>query len=374
MKINLSGSIIKQVDAIIHSAIDLGISDIHIEPYEKRVRIRYRLDGYLQEVADVPHHQKDAVVSRIKVMASLDIAEKRRPQDGRIKVKRVNESDIDLRISILPVQFGEKVVIRILDRSRLKLELESLGFESEELALFKETIKLPYGLILVTGPTGSGKSTTLYSALSEINTLDKNIITIEDPIEYNLKGINQSQVHEEIDLTFANILRSILRQDPDVIMVGEIRDRETAEIAIRASLTGHLVFSTLHTNDSISAISRLIDMGVPAFLLAASLKLVLSQRLVRTLCASCKSANSENGVSPVGCEKCNETGFRGRTSIIEALKVNSEVAEIIGGNYEEVFLRDYASKNGMKLLKDSGMKKVRDGKTTVEEVYKQTLT
>jgi len=374
MKINLSGSIIKQVDAIIHSAIDLGISDIHIEPYEKRVRVRYRLDGYLQEVADIPHHQKDAVVSRIKVMASLDIAEKRRPQDGRIKVKRVNESDIDLRISILPVQFGEKVVIRILDRSRLKLELESLGFESEELALFKETIKLPYGLILVTGPTGSGKSTTLYSALSEINTLDKNIITIEDPIEYNLKGINQSQVHEEIDLTFANILRSILRQDPDVIMVGEIRDRETAEIAIRASLTGHLVFSTLHTNDSISAISRLIDMGVPAFLLAASLKLVLSQRLVRTLCTYCKSANSENGVSPVGCEKCNETGFRGRTSIIEALKVNSEVAEIIGGNYEEVFLRDYASKNGMKLLKDSGMRKVRDGKTTVEEVYKQTLT
>jgi len=374
MKINLSGSIIKQVDAIIHSAVDLGISDIHIEPYEKRVRVRYRLDGYLQEVADIPHHQKDAVVSRIKVMASLDIAEKRRPQDGRIKVKRVNESDIDLRISILPVQFGEKVVIRILDRSRLKLELESLGFESEELALFKETIKLPYGLILVTGPTGSGKSTTLYSALSEINTLDKNIITIEDPIEYNVKGINQSQVHEEIDLTFANILRSILRQDPDVIMLGEIRDKETAEIAIRASLTGHLVFSTLHTNDSISAISRLIDMGVPAFLLAASLKLVLSQRLVRTLCTYCKSANSENGVSPAGCEKCNETGFRGRTSIIEALKVNNEVAEIIGGNYEEVFLRDYASKNGMKLLKDSGMKKVRDGKTTVEEVYKQTLT
>lgn len=372
MKIDLKGSVVTQVDTLIQNAIVFGVSDIHIEPYEKKVRIRYRLDGRLLEVAEIPIQQKDAIVSRVKVMASLDIAEKRRPQDGRIKVLKNGQNDIDLRISILPVQFGEKIVIRILDRSNLKLDLEALGFEERELALFRNAINQPYGLILVTGPTGSGKSTTLYSALNEINSEDKNIITIEDPIEYNLEGINQSQVHEEIGLTFAGILRSILRQDPNVVMVGEIRDKETAEIAIRASLTGHLVFSTLHTNDSVSAISRLTDMGVPSFLIAASLKLVLAQRLVRRLCTKCKTGEGES-VKAVGCEHCNQTGFKGRTSIIEALEINKDVSELIANTENEGQIRDYIQEIKMPTLKDAGIKKVLAGITTIDEVYNETI-
>lgn len=372
MKIELKGSIISQVDTIIQQAVEYGVSDIHIEPYEKKVRVRYRLDGKLIEVAVIPVQQKDALVSRIKVMASLDIAEKRRPQDGRIKIQKQGQSDIDLRISILPVQFGEKVVIRILDRTNLKLDLDVLGFEERELTLFRKSIKQPYGLILVTGPTGSGKSTTLYSALNEINSPDQNIITIEDPIEYNLEGINQSQVHEEIGLSFAAILRSILRQDPNVVMVGEIRDKETAEIAIRASLTGHLVFSTLHTNDSVSAISRLIDMGVQPFLIAASLKLVLAQRLVRKLCVECKQETNSKFV-PQGCEVCNHTGFKGRTSIIEALEVDDDLTQMISRSENEGIIREYIRKIGMPTLKEAGEKKVLAGITTIDEVYNETI-
>jgi len=373
-KVNLAGSIISQVDSCIQTAVEYGVSDIHIEPYEMKVRVRYRLDGHLVEVSEIPVQKKDAIVSRIKVMASLDIAEKRRPQDGRIKIQKVNQSDIDLRISILPVQYGEKVVIRILDRSKLKLDLEALGFEVSELELFRRAIKQPYGLILVTGPTGSGKSTTLYSALNEINTPEKNIITIEDPIEYNLEGINQSQVHEDIGLTFASILRSILRQDPNVVMVGEIRDKETAEIAIRASLTGHLVFSTLHTNDSISAISRLIDMGVAPFLIAASLKLVLAQRLIRTLCKHCKSKQNRNDVyKPVGCDNCNKSGFRGRTSLIEALEIDNQLTQLISSTSSEASLREYIQSTHMPMLKEAGEKKVLAGITTIDEVYRETI-
>ena len=307
-------------------------------------------------------------------MASLDIAEKRRPQDGRIKIQKIGQSDIDLRISVLPVQFGEKVVIRILDRSRLKLELDTLGFESNELDMFRKAIVQPFGLILVTGPTGSGKSTTLYSALNEINTSEKNIITIEDPIEYNLEGINQSQVHEEIGLTFASILRSILRQDPNVVMVGEIRDKETAEIAIRASLTGHLVFSTLHTNDSISAISRLIDMGVAPFLIAASLKLVVAQRLVRTLCSTCtKYDKVTNTYNSFGCTICNQTGFKGRTSLIETLNITEDISDLITEDYNEHKLREKAIKLGLQDLKKVGAIKIGKGISSLEEVNRETI-
>jgi type IV pilus assembly protein PilB len=374
MHLHLKGSIISQVDTVIQEAIKCGVSDIHIEPYEKKVRVRFRVDGQLIEVVEIPIQQKDAIVSRIKVMASLDIAEKRRPQDGRIKIHKVNDIDIDLRISILPVQFGEKVVIRILDSNKLKLDLATLGFEHRELEKFKKAIMQPFGLILVTGPTGSGKSTTLYSALNEINTPEKNIITIEDPIEYNLMGINQSQVHEEIGLTFASILRSILRQDPNVVMVGEIRDKETAEIAIRASLTGHLVFSTLHTNDSISAISRLIDMGVAPFLIAASLKLVVAQRLVRKLCSSCTKYDEKTKMySSIGCKICNETGYRGRTSLIEILDVTQELASLISNNYKEHELRERALQLGLHDLKKVGAIKIKQGITLQEEVNRETI-
>lgn len=374
MILELKGSIISQVDTCIQKAIEYGVSDIHIEPYEKKLRVRYRLDGQLVEVAEIPIQKKEAIVSRIKVMASLDIAEKRRPQDGRIKIQKISQSDIDLRISILPVQFGEKVVIRILDRSRLKLELDTLGFESKELEIFRKSIVQPFGLILVTGPTGSGKSTTLYSALNEINTTEKNIITIEDPIEYNLEGINQSQVHEDIGLTFASILRSILRQDPNIVMVGEIRDKETAEIAIRASLTGHLVFSTLHTNDSISAISRLIDMGVAPFLIAASLKLVVAQRLVRMLCSNCLKYNEVTyKYSSSGCEHCNQSGYKGRTSLIETLSIKEELSSLITENYKENEFREKALQLGLQDLKKIGNYKIDNGITSFEEVNRETI-
>ena len=374
MILELKGSIISQVDTCIHKAIEYGVSDIHIEPYEKKLRVRYRLDGQLVEVAEIPTKQKESIVSRIKVMASLDIAEKRRPQDGRIKIQKTGQSDIDLRISILPVQFGEKVVIRILDRSRLKLELDTLGFESNELEIFRKSIVQPFGLILVTGPTGSGKSTTLYSALNEINTPEKNIITIEDPIEYNLEGINQSQVHEEIGLTFASILRSILRQDPNVVMVGEIRDKETAEIAIRASLTGHLVFSTLHTNDSISAISRLIDMGVAPFLIAASLQLVVAQRLVRKFCSRCKKFDEiKDKYVTTGCEHCNYSGYKGRTSLVETLNVTEELSLLITEHYKENELREKAIQLGLQDLKRVGNVKIKTGITSSEEVNRETI-
>ncbi len=388
MEIVLSGSVIKQVDMIIQKAIEYGVSDIHIEPFEKSYRLRYRLDGVLQQVADLAVSQKDALVSRVKIMAHLDIAEKRRPQDGRIKVRSASGSDIDLRVSTLPTQFGEKVVLRILDKSHLQLELNKLGFEGELLSKFREGINNPYGMILVTGPTGSGKTTSLYAALNELNTPEVNITTIEDPIEYNLEGINQTQVHEEIGLTFSHVLRSILRQDPNTIMVGEIRDKETAEIAIRAALTGHLVFSTLHTNDAASAITRLTDMGIEPFLVTSSVKQVLAQRLVRRVCENCKSAYKpeesklkelglpiKNQVyyKGTGCEKCNQTGYKGRIALIEILPLTDSLSQVINGNSSAMEIKEQAKKEGMITLRDTGTRLILDGVTTVSEVYKETV-
>lgn len=388
MDITLTGSIIKQVEGIIQQAISFGVSDIHIEPFEKIFRLRYRLDGVLQEVAQLQLSQKDALVSRVKIMANLDIAEKRRPQDGRIKIHSKKGIDIDLRISTLPTQYGEKVVMRILDKSELNLDLESLGFEGKILAEFRNGIHKPYGMILVTGPTGSGKTTSLYAALNELNTEEVNITTIEDPIEYNLVGINQTQVHEEIELSFANILRSILRQDPNIIMVGEIRDKETAEIAIRSALTGHLVFSTLHTNDASSAVSRLTDMGIEPFLISSSVRLVMAQRLVRRICIECKEAYkpAESIIHDLGlankdityfrgkgCEACNDTGYRGRLALIELLVMTNEIATEIQENCTASDLKKIAIKNGMIPLRESGIKKVIDGLTTVEEIFRETV-
>ena len=388
MQILLSGSIIKQVESIIQYAIEYEVSDIHIEPFEKSYRLRYRLDGVLQEVANLQVNQKEALVSRVKIMANLDIAEKRRPQDGRIKVRSKKGIDIDLRVSTLPTQYGEKVVMRILDKSHLNLELESLGFEGEVLSKFRKGIHNPYGMILVTGPTGSGKTTSLYAALNEINTQEVNITTIEDPIEYNLEGINQTQVHEEIDLTFANILRSILRQDPNIIMVGEIRDKETAEIAIRSSLTGHLVFSTLHTNDAASAVSRLTDMGIEPFLVTSSVRLVMAQRLVRRVCQKCKEEDfpeesllKELGLEQgkitlykgKGCEACNHTGYKGRIALIELLEIDSELSDLIQKNSNAGEIKKLGLKKGMVSLREVGIQKVREGLTTVEEIYRETV-
>ena len=388
MNINLSGSIIKQVDAIIQTAIDRGVSDIHIEPFEKKFRVRYRLDGVLLSVSSLPVQQKDAVVSRVKIMANLDIAEKRRPQDGRIKVRQLNGNDIDLRVSTLPTQFGEKVVMRILDKSHLNLKLEALGFEGKILEEFQKGIHNPYGMILVTGPTGSGKTTSLYAALNELNTEDVNITTIEDPIEYNLEGINQTQVHEEIELTFANVLRSILRQDPNIIMVGEIRDQETAEIAIRSALTGHLVFSTLHTNDAASAVSRLTDMGVEPFLVASSVRLVMAQRLVRKVCDKCKTDYDpdpvmlkELGLTETktrlqkgkGCEHCNHTGYKGRTALIELLSFTPVISAQVMKSINAGDLKELAKMEGMISLREIGVQKIINGVTTVEEIYRETV-
>lgn len=388
MNIQLTGSIIKQVESIIQKAIEIGVSDIHIEPFEKSYRLRYRLDGVLQEVAQLPVSQKDALVSRVKIMSNLDIAEKRRPQDGRIKVRSKKGSDIDLRVSILPTHYGEKVVMRILDKSHLDLNLEALGFEGSILSNFRKGISNPYGMILVTGPTGSGKTTSLYAALNELNSEEVNITTIEDPIEYNLEGINQTQVHEEIDLTFANVLRSILRQDPNIIMVGEIRDKETAEIAIRSALTGHLVFSTLHTNDAASAVSRLTDMGVEPFLVASSVRLIMAQRLVRKICPDCqveykpdsvmlKDLGLENGSFSYkkgeGCSSCNGTGYKGRTALIELLVFDEILASRIMENINSGELKEQAKKNGMITLREVGIQKIKDGLTTVEEIYRETV-
>ncbi|WP_020404511.1 GspE/PulE family protein [Gracilimonas tropica] len=387
MDLEFRGSVIKQVESILHEAIKAGVSDIHIEPYEKKYRLRYRIDGVLQEVSSLQFNQKDAMVSRIKVMADLDIAEKRRPQDGRIKFRSKDGNEIDIRISILPTQHGEKVVLRILDKSQLQLKLESLGFDEEILKDFRKAIHNPYGMVLVTGPTGSGKTTTLYAALNELNTQEVNITTIEDPIEYNLEGINQTQVHEEIGLTFAHALRSILRQDPNIIMVGEIRDKETAEIAIRSALTGHMVFSTLHTNDAASAVSRLVDMGVEPFLLASSIRMVMAQRLVRKICSNCKAEYKPdlqilkdiglqaNGTywTGEGCEACNHTGFKGRTALIELLVFDNTITEKILQNADAGELKIIARENGMTTLREAGIEKVKNSVTTVEEIYRETV-
>jgi type IV pilus assembly protein PilB len=381
--------VVKLVNLILTDAINKGASDIHMEPYEKAFRVRFRLDGILYEVMSPPFMLHAAVISRIKIMARLDIAERRMPQDGRIKVKMLDR-EMDLRVSTVPTLFGEKVVMRLLSRADLELDMSRLGFEPEELAMFERALLAPYGMILVTGPTGSGKTTTLYSALSRLNTIDTNIMTAEDPIEYNLAGINQTQIKTDIGLTFAALLRSFLRQDPDIIMVGEIRDVETAEIAIKAALTGHLVLSTVHTNDAISTVGRLISMGAPAYLVSASLNLLLAQRLVRRICVGCRTAvpvplstltdigfspeeaKSITGYRGQGCLACRNTGYRGRIGLYEVVLLNEEMREGILNGASVSALRVLQSKYGMRSLRESGLQKIREGATTVEEVVRVT--
>lgn len=371
-------STIEYVNRIISNAIKISASDIHIETHEKNSKVRYRIDGHLREVANLTRNQSLPVISRIKIMANLDISERRRPQDGKIKFN-YNERDIDIRVSSLPTSYGEKVVLRILDKDQLKLDLAKIGMNDHQLSVFRKNLILPYGMILVTGPTGSGKTTTLYAALKSINNPEKNILTIEDPVEYNLEGVNQSNVKHDIGYDFASALRSFLRQDPDIIMVGEIRDKETAEIAIRASLTGHLVLSTLHTNDSVSAVTRLIDMGIEPFLVSSCLRLVVAQRLVRKLC-NCKVEN--NMEHPVeikhhfdknGCTDCGFTGFSGRTAIFELFEIDGDTSEQISKGITAGALKNLAESKGLFSLRKSGCEKVNLGITTYEEVLRETM-
>jgi type IV pilus assembly protein PilB len=377
--------VIKLVNLFIMQAVKDRASDIHIEPEEDKVRIRYRIDGVLHEVKDLPKHLQSALASRVKVMAKMDIAETRSPQDGRIQLKMENKN-LDLRVSSFPTVHGENIVLRILDKSSVLLGLTELGFSSKDLNEFDKVIRRPHGIILVTGPTGSGKTTTLYAALSTINTIEKNIITIEDPVEYEIPLIRQTQVNPKAGLTFASGLRSILRQDPDIVMVGEIRDRETAEITIQASLTGHLVFSTLHTNDAASSLTRLLDMGIEPFLISSSVVAILAQRLVRVICPKCKEKylpsdellrslglpeNTEL-YRGTGCMKCKDTGFAGRVGLFELLLVNNEVKNMITAKQSANEIKTVAIKSGMRTLIDDGMQKVRNGITTVEEVLRVT--
>ena len=381
--------VIRLVNLLITRAIELRASDIHLEPFEGDFKVRYRVDGVLHDVEAPPTRLQAAVISRIKIMAKLNIAERRLPQDGRIKL-RVLGKEIDFRVSTLPTMFGESVVLRILDRESVILDLEQLGFPGYDLTKFRDLIHRPYGIILVTGPTGSGKTTTLYAALNEINSPEKKIITVEDPIEYQLGGVNQVQVKASIDLSFANVLRSILRQDPDIIMIGEIRDAETAEIAIHSALTGHLVFSTLHTNDSAGAVTRLLEMGMENYLISSSMLGILAQRLVRVICPECKEVYTpemgvmeELGVDqaeakdlPIykgaGCEKCAQTGFRGRQGIYELLMINDDIRELILDKAPSNVIKTKGRANGMKTLREAGWDKVRSGMSTVSEVLRVT--
>lgn len=382
--------VVKLVNLMLSEAIGRGASDIHLEPYEKTFRVRYRIDGVLYDVMQPPLKLKAALSSRVKIMSELDIAERRLPQDGRIKLKLKNK-EVDLRVSTLPTLFGEKIVMRILDKSNLVLDLTKLGFEQKAMREFEEAIRSPYGMVLVTGPTGSGKTTTLYSALSTINTVEVNIMTTEDPVEYNLLGINQVQVKEEIGLTFASALRSFLRQDPDIIMVGEIRDFETAEIAVKAALTGHLVLSTLHTNDAPSTISRLLNMGIEPFLVSASVLLILAQRLCRKICKDCKEGEkvpipaivnlgfSEQEARSIkcykgkGCNICNGTGYKGRIALYEVMPVRDEVKELILEGASAGEIKNTAVRLGMRTLRMSGISKIKEGVTTIEEVLRVTF-
>jgi type IV pilus assembly protein PilB len=389
----MEAPVVTLVNAILADAAKRRASDIHIEPYEKLFRVRFRIDGVLQEIMSPPLRLKNPLVSRLKVMAGLDIAERRLTQDGRIKLKMGIGGELDIRVSILPTLFGEKVVMRLLDKSNLQLDMAKLGFDPQTLQDFQEAIHKPFGMILITGPTGSGKSTTLYSALSELNKADVNISTAEDPVEYNLVGINQVQVREQIGLNFASCLRSFLRQDPDIIMVGEIRDLETAQIAVKAALTGHLVLSTLHTNDAPSTIDRLINMGVEPFLLTSSINLIAAQRLVRRICDKCKEpievtpqalinlgvdASEAAGGFPTfrgrGCNSCNDTGYRGRLAIYEILVMHESLKELILKSASAADLKREAVKLGMSTLRMSALQKVRDGFTTIEETIRVTDT
>ncbi len=386
--------VIKMVNIILMSAIQKGASDIHVEPYEKEYRVRYRVDGILYNIMTPPMKFRDAITSRIKIMAKLDIAEKRLPQDGRIKIRFADNGvakDIDFRVSCLPTLFGEKIVLRLLDKDKLMLDMTRLGFESESLAKFEVAIQKPWGMVLVTGPTGSGKTNTLYSSISRINTPETNIMTAEDPVEFNLMGVNQVQVRENIGLNFAAALRSFLRQDPNIILVGEIRDFETAEIAVKAALTGHLVLSTLHTNDAPSTVNRLMNMGIEPFLVASSVNLICAQRLVRRVCSNCKqpqhtpppaliqagySPEDAQSVTPMhgaGCEKCNNTGYKGRVGLYEVMEVTDELRELVLVGASSLELRRKAIDEGMITLRQSGLIKVKAGLTTMEEVVRETV-
>jgi len=382
--------VIRLVNKIMVDAIRRGASDIHIEPYETFFRVRYRIDGVLYEIMKPPMKLKNAITSRVKIMSELDIAERRLPQDGRIKMKLGKGKSMDMRVSVLPTLFGEKIVLRLLDQSNLQLDMTKLGFEAKMLEKVTEAIHQPYGLILVTGPTGSGKTTTLYSALSELNKTSDNIMTAEDPVEFNLEGINQVQIKESIGLTFASALRSFLRQDPDIILVGEMRDLETSEISIKAALTGHLVLSTLHTNDAPSSITRLINMGVEPFLIVSSAHLVIAQRLARKVCPKCSTREDipvkaliQAGMKPEdaeetvcligkGCDACNQTGYKGRIALYEVMALDEEIKTAIIDGANTMELKAMAIRNGMKSLRQSGLSKLREGITSFQEVLRVT--
>jgi type IV pilus assembly protein PilB len=386
--------IIKLVNLILTDSVKRGASDIHIEPYELEMRVRFRVDGVLQTVMSPPLRLKDAITSRLKIMAKLDIAEKRLPQDGRIMIKYKQDGkkkELDFRVSTVPTLFGEKVVLRLLDKENLRLDMTKLGFEPESLKKFERNILKPYGMVLVTGPTGSGKTNTLYSSVARLNTVDTNIMTAEDPVEFQLAGINQVQMKEQIGLNFAAALRAFLRQDPNIILVGEIRDFETAEIAVKAALTGHLVLSTLHTNDAPSTISRLMNMGIEPFLVATSVNLICAQRLVRRICANCKEqlevpeqALIDAGYTPdelkttkiyhgKGCTICNKGGYKGRTGLYEVMEINDEMRELILVGASALELKKKAIELGMITLRRSGLIKVALGQTTMEEVLRETV-
>jgi type IV pilus assembly protein PilB len=386
--------IIKLVNLILTDSVKRGASDIHIEPYELEMRVRFRVDGMLQTVMNPPLRLKDAITSRIKIMAKLDIAEKRLPQDGRIMIKYKadgKKKELDFRVSTVPTLFGEKIVLRLLDKENLRLDMTKLGFESESLKKFERNILKPYGMVLVTGPTGSGKTNTLYSSVARLNTVDTNIMTAEDPVEFQLGGINQVQMKEQIGLNFAAALRAFLRQDPNIILVGEIRDFETAEIAVKAALTGHLVLSTLHTNDAPSTISRLMNMGIEPFLVATSVNLICAQRLVRRICSNCKEelevpeqALIDAGYAPEeakttkiyhgkGCTTCNKGGYKGRTGLYEVMEINDEMRELILVGASALELKKKAIELGMITLRRSGLIKVAAGHTTMEEVLRETV-
>ncbi len=386
--------VVRLVNIILSDAIKRGASDIHVEPYERQYRVRYRIDGVLYEMMKPPQKLREAITSRLKIMAKLDIAEKRLPQDGRIKIKtrlagRVK--DLDFRVSSLPTIFGEKIVLRLLDKDQLELDMTRLGFEPDPLRKFEQAIMRPYGMVLVTGPTGSGKTSSLYSALSRINTPETNILTAEDPVEFNLPGVNQVQMKEQIGLNFATAMRSFLRQDPNIILVGEIRDFETAEVAIKAAMTGHLVLSTLHTNDAPSSINRLMNMGVEPFLVASAVHLIAAQRLVRRICTTCRdeikvpeAALVSLGFSPEeartlrlykgrGCERCSSTGYKGRIALFEVMEVDDDIRDLILSGASAYELRAKAVENEMLTLRMSGLQKIRDGITTIEEVVRETV-
>jgi len=386
--------VVRLVNVLLVDALRRGASDIHVEPYEKELRIRFRIDGVLYDVMHPPLKMRDALISRIKIMSKLDISEKRLPQDGRIKIKvkvDARSRELDFRVSTLPTLFGEKVVLRLLDKENLMLDMTKLGFEPESLVKFKRNISKPYGMVLVTGPTGSGKTNTLYSALQALNTVDTNIMTAEDPVEFNLVGINQVQMKEQIGLNFAAALRAFLRQDPNIVLVGEIRDFETAEIAIKAALTGHMVLSTLHTNDAPSTISRLMNMGIEPFLVATSVNLIQAQRLIRRICKECKRENSmpPEALAEIGflaeeaqtlkvfkgqgCSTCNNTGYKGRVGLYEVMEITDEMRELILIGASALELRKKAVDDGMITLRESGLHKIRAGITTVEEVVRETV-